>query len=418
MHVCVLGAGVIGVTTAWMLARRGWQVTLVDAEPAAARGASHANGGQLSYSYVAPLAAPDVFCNLPGWLLRGDSPLRLRPRLDPDQWRWSLQFALACTRNQARDTTTALSALAELSRQSLDALLADTPIDFSHRRNGKLIVYRSHDLLEKARAQVDYQATLGARQQILGAEDCIALEPALAPLRGRFAGAVYTPTEEAGDCRLFTENLCAQLAELPNVTLRLASRIERLARRSDGSTYLVLANGDDLTADAYVLAAGMGSKPLYTSLGGTLPLYPLKGYSLTVPLEGDLSLAPDISVTDYERRIVYARLDTTLRIAAMVDIGDTHPGVSTGRLVQLKRQVHELLPSLPLDQATAWAGQRPATPHGRPLIGRSRRATDVWLNLGHGALGFTLACGSAALLGQLLAGETPSIDTRPFIPTV
>ncbi|CAM5786699.1 D-amino acid dehydrogenase [Castellaniella caeni] len=414
MHACVIGAGVIGVTTAWQLARQGWQVTLVDAAAEPASGASHANGGQLSYSYVAPLAEPGVLGDLPKWLLNPNSPLRFRPRCDPLQWRWCLQFLRACNARTASATSAQLLSLAYLSRQVLHDIQQTAPIDFGHARNGKLIAYRTPALLDKARAQVALQAKLGSNQQILDADQLIAQEPALAPARSQLAGAVYTPSEESGDCARFTQGLFQQLAAQSRVTLRMQTPIQRLERRSGRIDRLLTTTGEAIEADQFVVAAGMGSRPLLAALGSRAPLYPLKGYSLSLPCTPEQ--APAISVTDYERKTVYANLGGTLRVAAMVGIGVADQGIEADRIALVRRQMRELLPRVDAARAQAWAGYRPATPDGRPRIGRSRAASNLWLNIGHGALGFTLACGSSALLGSLMAGETPAIDAQPFQP--
>lgn len=414
MHACVIGAGVIGVTTAWQLARQGWQVTLIDAADEPASGASHANGGQLSYSYVAPLAEPGVLPHLPSWLLDPASPLRFRLRADPLQWRWCLGFLQACNARSASATSAQLLSLSYLSRQVLHDIQQASPVDFAHARNGKLIVYRTPALLSKARAQVALQAQLGSDQQVLGADELIDLEPALAPARAGLAGAVYTPSEESGDCARFTQGLFGQLAAMDGVTLRMGTPIRRLERAGGRIRRLETAAGEAIEADEFVVAAGMGSRPLLADLGVRAPLYPLKGYSLSLPCTPDQ--APAISVTDYERKTVYANLGGTLRIAAMVGIGVSDQGIEADRIALIKRQAHDLLRRADMGQATAWAGYRPATPHSRPLIGRSRAAGNLWLNIGHGALGFTLACGSSHLLGSLMKGATPSIDPAPFRP--
>ena len=413
MKVCVIGAGVIGVTSAYLLAREGHEVTLVDARAQPAERTSFANGGQLSYSYVAPLAAPDVWPNLPVWLCKRDSPLRFTPRLDPQQWRWSLAFALASNATQARTSTAQMLTLSYLSRDELDRLLVREPLDFHHVRNGKLIVYRDPAKVERARELVRYQSTHGASQQVLTAAETLALEPAIAAMGSALAGAIYTPSEEAGDCHAFTTNLFQRFLALPGARAEMGQGVLGLVRSGNRIVAAQTGRGD-ITADAFVVATGVGTRALLDPLGQYVPIYPLKGYSLSVDLEPDDGVAPAISVTDYEQRIVYARLGSVLRIAAMVDIGARDDAVDTERIAQLKQQVRTLFPALNLDTARVWAGLRPATPTGKPVIGRSTRASNLWLNVGHGALGFTLACGSARLLCSLLGGEKPPIDPAPF----
>jgi D-amino-acid dehydrogenase len=414
MRVCVIGAGVVGVTSAYFLARQGCDVTLVDAHARPGEETSYANGGQLSYSYVAPLAGPGVLPSVPAWLLREDSPLRFRPRLDPHQWRWCLSFALACRAPVSRKATAEMLTLSYLSRDVLHALLEQEPLSFGHLRNGKLIAYRSAALLEKARAFVAYQASHGAEQRVLTAAETLELEPALAGMGAQLAGAVYTPGEEVGDCLRFTEGLFERLGRLSNVQTRMSTPVSALRRRGAAIVAAQTPAGD-IEADAFVVASGMGSRALLRPLGQDVPLYGLKGYSLSVPLETDDGVGPSISVTDYERRIVYARVGPVLRMAAMVDIGGD-AGIDERRVALLKRQVREVFPDLDLDAAVPWAGLRPAMPSGKPWIGRSRAASNLWMNVGQGALGFTLACGSAALLTAQMHGIPTPIPAAPFLP--
>jgi len=415
MRVCVIGAGVVGVTTAHLLARAGHEVALVDERAGPALGSSYANGGQLSYSYVAPLAGPGTLAEMPGWLFRRDSPLRLRYRCDPAQWRWLAGFLRACRASVSRASTAHLLSLSYLSRDTLHAMLDEAPMDFGLTRTGKLIVYRSAAALDKAAALVRYQAAHGTEQRVLSAAETVAAEPALAGMGGMIAGSVFTPGEEAGDCRRFTDTLFQRLRRASNVAVHLNTRVQRL-RRERGRIVAAQTSAGDLQADAFVVASGIGSRPLLAALGQRAPLYPLKGYSLSVPLAAEAAGVPAISVTDYERRIVYARLGDVLRIAAMVDIGAPQEDIDASRLATLRRQVAEAFPRLDLSQAQAWAGVRPATPTSKPLIGRSRAADNLWLNIGQGALGFTLACGSAALLTAQLGGAKPPIDPAPFQP--
>lgn len=415
MRVCVIGAGVVGVTSAYLLAREGYDVTLLEAGAESARMSSFANGGQLSYSYVAPLAGPGVIPSMPKWLWQKDSPLRFRPRWDPHQWRWIAAFLRACRASVARASTAQMLTLSYLSRATLHALLRADPIDFDLRRNGKLIVYRDPALLRKARDLVAYQTTHGANQRILSAQEVLGLEPSLESLGKAMAGAVYTADEETGDCRKFTQGLFERLGQFPRASRLLDTPVRRLRREQGRIVAACTANGD-IEADAFVVAGGMGSRALLRPLGHEIPVYALKGYSLSIPLQASGDTAPAISVTDYQRRIVYARIGAALRVAAMVDMGDDDDTASPERIHGLTRQVREAFPRLRLDQALPWAGLRPATPSGKPLIGASPAAKNLWLNIGQGALGFTLACGSAALLAAQISGRPPPIDPAPFRP--
>ena len=242
------------------------------------------------------------------------------------------------------------------------------------------------------------------------------MEPALASFGKQLAGAIYTPSEAVGDCHLFTHGLVCELQKQDKINLRLGAKVEALERQQGIISAARLADGSRIQADHFILANALGSRALLRPLGETVPLYPLKGYSLSLPVDEDRVDLPRISVTDYERRIVYARIGNVLRIAAMVDMGDTSTIPNPSRIAQLKAQVNALFPQLDLDQAEVWAGLRPTTPDSKPRIGLSRSATNLWLNLGHGALGFTLACGSAVLLQHLIDNLPTPISPAPFKP--
>lgn len=412
MHVVVIGAGVVGLSTAWYLAAQGMQVTVVDRHGQAGQETSFANGGQLSYSYVAPLADPSVIAKLPQWLLRADSPLRFRPRLDPAQWRFCLAFLRACTDSQVKRTIGEMLSLSFLSRDLLDGLLAEHPLDFHLQRTGKLVVYRDAAALASAAPMLRWQAELGAEQHILDAQGCVALEPALAAMGEQLRGGIHTPGEATADCQRFCEGLAGLLARSPNVTLALGTDVRRLVRDRQRIVALQTADGE-LQADAFVVAAGMHSVNLLKPLGVALPLYGLRGYSLSVPLpEGDRG--PALSITDASRKVVYAPLGRQLRIAAMVDMGVDRAEVDPARIELLKQQVAETFPALPLDNARAWAGLRPSTASSKPIIDRAGPFENLWLNVGQGALGFTLALGSGQSLAKRIAGQEPAIDLAPF----
>lgn len=412
MQVIVIGAGVVGLTSAWYLANQGVQVTLVDRHLDVAQETSFANGGQLSYSYVAPLADPAVISKLPQWLLRADSPLRFRPRLDLAQWRWCTEFLANCNSAAVRRTIGDMLRLSFLSRDSLDELLNQHALQFDLLRSGKLVVYRDAKALEGARPMVDWQRSLGADQQMLDGAACVALEPTLKGIGADLAGGIFTPGEATADCAGFCVGLRGLLEKMPNVTLALGTQVRELVHEGN-RVVAVRTDKGDMNADAVVVAAGMFSVPLLRPLGVTLPLYGLRGYSLSVPLaEG--SQAPQLSVTDASRKVVYAPLGQRLRIAAMVDMGVDRAEVDPARIALLKQQVAETFPELDLDQAQAWAGLRPSTPHSKPIIGRAGRFNNLWLNVGQGALGFTLALGSAKLLTAQMLDQPLPIDPAPF----
>jgi D-amino-acid dehydrogenase len=402
MNIVVVGAGIIGMSTAWYLARDGHQVTVVDRADAAGAETSYANGGQLSYSFVVPLAGPGVLSKVPGWLLDRNSPLRFRPRLDPEQWRWSAAFVRACTAAQSRDTAEKLLTLSFLSRDLYHEMVEQEGVAFDFARSGKLVMHRDSASFDDARAQTDYQATLGCHQEVLDADQCVAIEPALADARGKIAGGIFTRSEDSGDCRQLCESMVTRL-RAQGVNFRFGASVARLVTRGD-QVVAAEIDGELLAADAFVMAAGIDAPRLTRPLGIRPLLYGLKGYSLTYALAAT-SRAPAISVTDLQNKVVYARIGERLRVAGIVDMGDDNTLIRPERIATLARQTEELFPRLAANGAPeTWAGLRPATPEGVPLIGPTR-LRNLWLNLGHGALGFTLATGSAYLLAGMIAGR-------------
>jgi len=412
MHVCVLGAGVVGLTTAWSLARDGHDVTIVEARGGAALEASFANGGQLSYSYVAPLADPAVLPKLPAWLLQRDSALRFVPRFDVQQWRWCAAFLLACRSRRARQTALEMLSLGALSKAALHEIVEHESIAFDYVRNGKLVVYRDPHEFEHARRKMELLVAAGSNQRALDGSSCVALEPALAHALPLIAGGIHTPSEEAGDCHRFGVALADALQRRHRVTIRYETPVRELVSEG-GRIVAARTAAGDIEADAFVVALGLGSVPLLDALGVRLPVYPLTGYSLTIH-DADPLHTPRVSVTDLHRKIVYAPLGGRLRIAGMVEIAGLSDAQRAGRVELLKRQAQEIFPAAG-DYASAqtWCGHRPATPDSKPLIG-STPYGNLWLNTGHGALGFTLACGSARVIADRIAGRAPSVDVNAY----
>ncbi|WP_434728668.1 D-amino acid dehydrogenase [Pseudomonas soli] len=393
-RVTVIGGGVVGLATAYALVREGWQVDLVEARDSLASATSFANGGQLSYRYVAPLADAGVPWQALGWLLRGDSPLRLRLRLDIAQWRWLAAFVMACRTRVNRRNAAQLLDLALQSQAVLARWREEDGLDgFAWRRNGKLVAFRTQRAFEHGRQHLLDPDT----QRVLNAAELRGLDPALA--EAPFVGGVFTAHEEVADCHRFCLRLAERLQASGQCRLLLGRPVTRLIACDDRVAALELG-GEQLEVQRLVLSAGHRSAGLALP-GLQLPVYPLKGYSLTAPV-GAAHRAPEVSITDYERKIVYARLEDQLRVAAMVDIVGYDEAVDAGRLASMRRLARETLPqAADYGQAVEWAGMRPATPTGVPII-EATRYRNLWLNLGHGALGFTLACGSGERLARLL----------------
>ena len=406
MHICVLGAGVIGLTTAWALVEAGCDVTLVDRNPEPGMDASHGNGAQLSWSYVAPLASPDTLRHLPALLLDRAGPLRIRPGLDPAFLRWGLSFLAACRSSVVRDTTAAQLALAALSRTELDRIGAG--LEFGRRRAGKLVLQRTGHGLDAARAQAALQRALGVEQHVLDGPECVALEPSLRLAPDAIAGGVFTPSDEVADCAAFCTGLAARLHARNTVAWHMGHAATPVLRQ--GRLVAVRAGEAVVEADHFVLCLGAGSPAFARAAGLRLPVYPLKGYSLTLTQTGP-RLAH--SVTDADRKIVYAPLPQGVRAAGIADMVGHDRSLDPARLATIHQAAAE---TLHLDESAdphPWAGLRPATPDSRPLIGPTP-IPGLHLNTGHGALGWTLAAGSARLATDLLLGRRPPLPTEPF----
>ena len=408
MKVLVLGAGVAGVAAAWYLRRDGHEVTVLERNDAVALETSFANGGQLSYSYVAPLASPSVIPRIPPWLLRRDSPLKFVPRWDAEQWRWIAAFLAACNRRQADVTTERLLRLAFYSRSLMHELIDREAIDFDYVRNGKLVVHTDPAAFESAKRLMAYQESLGCEQEALDAARTVELEPALAAMGPRIAGSIHTPSEDAGDCFKFANELARLMGAGENpVRLRFGVAIERLlalGRRVVG----VETDRGVFEADRYVLALGTSAPAVVRPLGLRIPVYPLKGYSLTLPI-ADERAAPRISVTDYRRKVVYARLGNDLRVAGMADLAGRAPVIDTERVGQLIDEVKTAFPgATDFSRLQPWCGMRPATPRGTPILGATPYS-NLFLDAGHGALGFTLALATGRVIADVIGGRRPAV---------
>lgn len=413
--VCIVGAGIIGAATAYALARDGWQVTLVDAHPAPGQGESRANGAQLSYSYVEPLATPAALRALPGWLLSADSPLRWRPRPEFAHLRWLAAFVAACRWPEVRRTTEALLALSGLSRGTLHRWLAERPgmaTRCLHAQPGKLVLYRDAAARAGVLRRLEWQRGLGGVQRLVEADECVTLEPALAAGGGGpIAFGVWTGDEEVIDA----ERLAQALAEASGATLLLGTPVQGVAWRGGRVGGVCLA-GREIAADQVVLAAGPAVVELLRPLGRSPAIEPIRGYSITLPLR-HAAAAPRASVTDQGRKLVYARLGDHLRVAGFAELCGAERRLDPRRIDALCRAVRETFPGVAdFADPQPWVGLRPATPGGRPLVGATRWP-GLWLNAGHGALGLTLACGSAALLTSMMSGQALPIAPAPFAPT-
>lgn len=397
MKVCVIGAGIVGCASAYYLARLGHTVQLLDAGAHPGNGTSFANGAQLSYSYVEPFASPATFRAIPTLLLSANSPIKFRLKADVDQWTWLARFLLACRAGRAASGTEQLLQLAGTSRKILDAWLAEERWDVNFCQNGKLVLCPDASVLQKQASQVELQAALGCKQDILSRQECIDREPALGNSSCEFVGGVWTADECVADPFLLCTEMARSLGRLGGEVC-LNTQVQSFLR--EGSQVVAAQTNQGLVpADMFVLAAGAQSPRLAKQLGVRLPIYPLKGYSITVPFLRPRAARPVASVTDLGRKTVFAPLGDQLRVAAMVEIGGHDLTVPQERVQVMLQSVEATYPGLcDLSAPKTWAGLRPSTPDSVPIIGRIRDS-NVFLNTGHGALGLTLAAGSAVRLG-------------------
>lgn len=414
MNILVLGAGVIGTSTAWYLRQAGHEVTVLDRQPAAALETSFANGGQISVSHAEPWANPHVLPDILRWLGKADAPLRLHRRLDTDFLRWGLAFLRECWPQRSHRNIRAIVHLALFSRGCLQTLREQLSLNYDQRCQGILHLFTTQRALRRAHAAASLMNRLGLDRHPVTVDTCLALEPALSAARHRLVGGDYTASDESGDAHRFTQQLASHAAAA-GVSFRWNTRILALTRSAGRvcGVSLSRAEGQEevLSADAVVLCLGSESPHLVAPLGIHLPIYPAKGYSATLDIP-DTCLAPTISLTDDERKLVFSRLGQRLRIAGTAEFNGFNRDLDPLRCQALLVRARELFPQLPVPTETEahfWCGLRPSTPSNVPLIGGSG-FPGLWLNTGHGTLGWTLACGSGVALTDMINGQTPAPD--------
>ena len=409
----VLGAGVVGVTSAWYLAQAGHEVVVADRQPQAGMETSFANGGQISAAHAEPWARPSVVPKILRWLGREDAPLLFRPRADRAQWEWALRFLAECTPGAFERNCRALAGLAAYSRECLIALRDRLGLAYDQQSRGILhFATDARDFDNLARA-AEAMRGLGVAREVKSAPECLALEPALKDTLDPVAGGIYTPSDESGDAHRFTRELAA-LASQCGVAFRFNTPLQAI--EMEGGLVTGVRLRDDrlrLSADAYVVALGSYSPLLLRPLGIRIPVYPLKGYSITLPLgPAEEAAAPTVSLTDEGHKIVVSRLGNRLRAAGTAELDGYDTDVNPVRCAAIARRVRELFPGLgAITTVDNWAGLRPATPSNVPLIGRTR-LPNLFLNTGHGTLGWTLACGSGRALADLVSGREPQVPFR------
>ena len=412
MKVIVLGAGLLGVTSAYFLRQQGHDVTVVDRQASPAAETSFANGGQISVSHAEPWANPSAPLKVLKWLGREDAPLLFRIRADMRQWLWGLQFLRECTPARTRHNIEQIVRLGTYSRDTLQQLRGDIGIAYDERTQGILHFYTSQKEFDGAEGPAAQMRALGCDRRVVSADEAVKLEPALRHIRPQLAGATYTAEDESGDANCFARELVRR-CEADGVQFLMSHTVTAL-REAGGAIDHVEATDPSgrflrLRADAYVLAMGSLS-PLYAQpLGIALPIYPAKGYSVTMPVK-DPSMAHQVSLTDDEYKLVFSRLGDRLRIAGTAELNGYDRDLNRVRCEAIVKRVEHLFPGAgDSQQAQFWTGLRPATPSNVPIIGRSK-LPNLFLNTGHGTLGWTHACGSGKSIARIVSGLKPEVD--------
>jgi D-amino-acid dehydrogenase len=408
MRIVILGAGVIGVTTAYYLAKAGHEVVVIDRRRNVALETSFANAGEVSPGYASPWASPGLVLKAIKWFFMQHSPLILRPRLDADMLRFIVGLIHNCTPEHYAKNKARMVRLAEYSRDQLIALRQSTGISYDHRTQGTLQVFRTQASMDGAGKDVEVLRTFGVPFEILDKSGCLRVEPGLRFARGAIFGGLRLPNDETGDCFLFTNSL-AKLAEGLGVLFQFDNNIVALSRKGNRIDS-VLTDRGLLTADAFVVALGSYSAGLVQPLGLKLPIYPVKGYSITVPIVNP-ERAPESTLMDEKHKIAITRLGERIRVGGMAEIGGYGVKLTDRRRRTLEHSLEDLFPGAgDLNRETFWSGLRPMTPDGTPVVGRTP-IENLFINSGHGTLGWTMACGSARVTSDLIAGATSEIET-------
>ncbi|MDQ7914376.1 D-amino acid dehydrogenase [Pseudomonas sp. 102515] len=409
MRVLVLGSGVIGTTSAYYLARQGFEVVVVDRQAGPALETSHANAGQVSPGYASPWAAPGVPLKALKWLFQKHAPLAIRLTGDANQYLWMAQMLRNCTAARYAVNKERMVRLSEYSRDCLDELREDTGIAYEGRQLGTTQIFRTQQQVDAAAKDIAVLERSGVPFELLDRDGVARVEPALAAVKHKLAGGLRLPNDQTGDCFLFTNRLAEEARRL-GVEFRFGAQIEQLSAsgdRIDG----VKVDGELLTADHYVLALGSYSPRLLAPLGIRAPVYPLKGYSLTVPIV-DAAMAPTSTILDETYKVAITRFDDRIRVGGMAEICGFDLSLDPRRRATLEMITGDLYPrGGDLARASFWTGLRPTTPDGTPIVGATRYR-NLFLNTGHGTLGWTMACGSGRLLADLIARKQPQISAE------
>ena len=407
MRVIVLGSGVIGVTSAYYLAKQGAEVTVLDRQAGPAEETSFGNAGQISPGYSTPWAAPGIPFKAVKWMFQHHAPLAVQ--LDGSRWQlqWMMQMLKNCGADQYAVNKERMVRVAEYSRDCLRTLRDETGIRYENRSKGTLQIFRKESQLDAVQRDIEVLKETGVEFELLDRESLGRVEPALAEVKDKLVGGLHLPNDETGDCYLFTNALATE-AKVMGVDFQFNQNVEKLIVEG-GEIKGVLVNGKVLTADRYVLAFGSYSRDFLKPLNLDLPVYPVKGYSLTVPIV-DPTHAPQSTVLDETYKIAITRFDQRIRVGGMAELSGFNLGLNEDRRGTLEMVTRDLFPGGDLEQASFWTGLRPMTPDSTPIIGATQYK-NLFLNTGHGTLGWTMACGSGKLISDLVLGHTPGIST-------
>lgn len=402
MKVVILGSGVVGLTSAWYLSQAGFEVTVVDRQARSGEETSFANAGQISYGYSSPWAAPGIPTKAIKWLFEEHAPLKIKPSLSPELIQWASQMLVNCQLDKYRVNKARMLTIANRSRECLAQLNKQFDLNYQGRTQGTLQIFRNPAQLKAVEKDIALLEESGTQYQLMDPAQCLAQEPGLANMNGDLVGGLYLPDDETGDCHLFCQQLQA-MAEQAGVTFLFNTHVEKLITANDQVAGVETSHGT-IHADSYVVAMGSYSKHLLAPLNIHIPVYPVKGYSLTLPVI-DPNHAPCSTIMDETYKVAVTRFEERIRVAGTAELAGFDPALPDKRLATLNHVVSNLFPNgVDFSQAEYWTGFRPMTPDGTPIIGQTR-LSNLYTNTGHGTLGWTMACGSADILTNIISSQ-------------
>ena len=409
MNIIILGSGVVGVTSAYYLAQHGHQVTVIDRQAQPALETSFANAGQISPGYSSPWAAPGIPMKAAKWLLQQHAPLKIQPLIEPDMWKWMLQMLSNCTKGRYAINKERMMRIAEYSRDCFIEIRREIDIEYENRSMGTLQLFRTEKQLKDISKDIEVLDKCNVPYQVLDVDGCIEAEPALKRVAEKLAGGLRLPNDETGDCYLFTQKLVDKTKQM-GVRYKMNTRILEIKREKGKITGIKTSAGTK-TADAYVVAMGSYSTPILEKVGVRLPIFPVKGYSLTIEITNP-DAAPVSTVMDETYKVAMTRLNDRLRVAGTAELAAFSDELLDKRRATITKVVNDIFPDAgDVEQADFWTGLRPMTPDGPPVIGATHYE-NLFTNTGHGTLGWTMSCGSGQLLADIVSGAPTRISAQ------